>query len=910
MATAADPATMPAAARAHMRLLDLAKTDPEIAALIPDEAAFKAIGEPGTSYYEVISRSLAAYAPRQALGMRAYELRNDEASGRKVRHYLPRFDMITYSDVARSLEAIANAWRHHPVHGLKQGEMVALIAFASTQMALADLACAYAQTIAIPLQANLPAPDMEGILSTTAPAAIVVNIENLAIATGYAIGQESVRSLIVIDSDSEVDDERESIAAARKALEADGGRVALTTLDDLIKFGGQYPWEPLPPHPEGGDALVLLMHTSGSTGTPKGAMIHDSMCANLWSGLPLARPSLHLVCAPMNHFMGRSMVYGALAQGGKACFTLKSDMSALFEDARIVRPTTLLLFPRIAEILYQTYQADLQRRLATGMDPAAADAEVRAAMKAEFLGDRICSAGVGSAPTAPEVREFLCECFNMAMTNGYSSTEAGTGAITVDGRIQRHSVIDYKLLDVPELGYYGTDKPYPRGELLLKSRFAIKGYYKRPDATAEIFDDEGWLHTGDVVEERGPDEVTWIGRRNNVIKLSQAEYVALGPLEATYLGSSALISQIFIYGNSLRSFLLAVVVPDLAVAASMAGHEPDRDELRTMVLAELQEVARAAELKSFEVPRDVLIELEPFSHENGLLSSVRKPLHPKLKERYQGDLEALYQTMDRKQQEELAQLRADDTGLTTKERVAGALKANLGLAAIDPESAESYGVLGGDSLGAVSLSLLMEDVFGVTVPVSVLLDPSGNVTRIARFIDNAKARAGAGGTLADFALVHGAGAATLRAADLTLDAFLDSEALEAAGNAAAPAGRPRTVLMTGATGFLGRFLCLEWMEGLAVSGGKLICLVRAGSEAAGRARLAEAFDSGDAGPSTRFEQLAGQCLEVLPGDLATPRLGLDDAAFARLAEEVDQIVHPGALVNHLLSYQNLFEPNV
>ena len=573
--------------------------------------------------------------------------------------------MITYGDVARRIEALASAWRHHPQHRVEPGEFVALIAFASTQMALADMACAYAQAIAVPLQANLPPADMAGILANTGPAALVANIENLEVATRHAIAQDTVRSLILIDSDAAVDEDRERIAAAQAALDEAGGRVALVTLDALIDYGAAFPWTPLPRHPDGSDALVLLMHTSGSTGTPKGAMIHEAMCNGLWNGLPMARPTIHVVCAPLNHFMGRSMVFGALAQGGKACFTLNSDMSSLFEDIRIVGPTAIMLFPRIAEIIYQTWQGEVQRRVAAGADAEAADGAVRAEMGPTFLGHRLCSAGVASSPTAPEVQDFLRQCFGLALIDGYSSTEAGTGAITVDGWVQRGLVIDYKLLDVPELSYYSTDRPYPRGELLLKSRLAIKGYYKRPEATAEILDAEGWLHTGDIVEEREPDRVVWIGRRNNVIKLSQAEYVALGPLEATYLAQSALVRQIFIHGNSYRSFLLAVVVPDQEIAASRLGRAAAPDELRAMVLAELQEVARAAGLKSFEVPRDVLIELEPFSHENGLLSSVRKPLHPKLKERYGDALEAIYQDMDRQQQQELALLRADDGGLST-----------------------------------------------------------------------------------------------------------------------------------------------------------------------------------------------------------------------------------------------------
>jgi len=117
------------------------------------------------------------------------------------------------------------------------------------------------------------------------------------------------------------------------------------------------------------------------------------------------------------------------------------------------------------------------------------------------------------------------------------------------------------------------------------------------------------------------------------------------------------------------------------------------------------------------------------------------------------------------------------------------------------------------------------------------------------------------------------------------------------------------VLVTGATGFLGRFLCLEWLERMAGAGGVVHALVRAPDAPAAAARLDAAFQ-GDPELAERFRSLAGPHLRVVPGDLAAPGLGLEPPDQERLAGEVDLIVHPGALVNHVLDYRQLFPANV
>ena len=91
--------------------------------------------------------------------------------------------------------------------------------------------------------------------------------------------------------------------------------------------------------------------------------------------------------------------------------------------------------------------------------------------------------------------------------------------------------------------------------------------------TAEIFDDDGYYKTGDIMAEIGPDQLVYVDRRNNVLKLSQGEFVAVSHVEAVF-SSSPYVRQIYVYGSSERSFLLAVVVPNMAaIAAGTVGRQ-------------------------------------------------------------------------------------------------------------------------------------------------------------------------------------------------------------------------------------------------------------------------------------------------------------------------------------------------
>jgi fatty acid CoA ligase FadD9 len=202
---------------------------------------------------------------------------------------------------------------------------------------------------------------------------------------------------------------------------------------------------------------------------------------------------------------------------------------------------------------------------------------------------------------------------------------------------------------------------------------------------------------------------------------------------------------------------------------------------------------------------------------------------------------------------------------------------------IDPHDTEiGFLGFGGDSFGAVRFCALIEEMLGISLPVAAVLDPVASfatlVARVEELLHDGRNGYGE---------VHGA-ASEVTVSELALDPMLPAVATHAGGGSP-----PRVVLLTGSTGYLGRFV----MAGLLARmprDAQLVCVVRGTDDEAARGRLA----------------ITDPRVVVEAGDLSRPRLGIEARRFDELAERVDSIVHCGALVNHALAYRELFAPNV
>jgi fatty acid CoA ligase FadD9 len=802
---------------------------------------------------------------------------------------------VTYAELWDRVASLATGWQRTGL--VRPGDRVVICGAASPEWVVADWACLYLGAISVPVGPKVGADELAHILSETEATCLVATAAQLHAMSSVVEGCRSVRSLVAMDE-----------PGACLLLEGQNAHPTLREIESVGSAEPRLPFAKVSP-----EAPITLVYTSGSTGRPKAVVMPERRwAARAREALDVVpqTPMITVVYLPLHHILGRMGILATLMLGGRSYLSADSDVSGIFEVFRRARPTFLTLIPRVSGLVYQHFQSELRRRLEAAetttpsLEHPVAEA-VMEEMRRTFLGGRIAELRTGTAPTAPEVSAFLARCFQVRVGDDYGSTEMGH--VSSDGRLK--AGVTYKLLDVSELGPVAGGA-YPRGELAVKSPRLSLGYYRNPAANAALFEEDGFVRSGDIFEERSPGELVIVGRKGRVLKLAHGEFVNIPRAEDLFVASSPLIRQITIYANPARAYVLAVIVPhERLLAGRLAGEakdDPARAEelVKKQLRREIQRVARESSLDPNAVPRDFLVEYEPFSTDNGLLTDAQKPRQAKIAEVYGPRLERLYAEVEARQPAALAVL--SNPTATPLEKVVEAFALHLGLVAQDVDPSFGFAYLGGDSLSAVRVAATLEEALGVTVTVGTILDPRASAASIARKLEPIGRGPRTEG--ARFAGIHPG--SWVEANDLRADRFLPPALLHAA-KTLPMTDSPRVVLLTGASGFLGRFVLLHLLQTFA-SGrdGQVISLVRADNDQAARERLRSAFATCD-DLLALFDSLATPSrLHVHASDLEESDLGLAPAVYEELAGRVDAIVHAAALVNHALSYRHLFEPNV
>ncbi|KAG0634663.1 hypothetical protein HOY80DRAFT_894542 [Tuber brumale] len=463
--------------------------------------------------------------------------------------------------------------------------------------------------------------------------------------------------------------------------------VQIYSLAEVESIGRQHPKPCVPPTR---DDPITINYTSGTTGNPKGVWLtHGNAVAAVTCAMTTVihggPTDIMLSYLPLAHIFARLAEQVAL-WGGSAIGYFHGNILELVDDIKALRPTTFISVPR----LYNRFHTSI--KTATIKQPGIKGALSRHVVNAKLenmgktgsnkhmLYDRIWTnkvrAGVGfdrlrasvtgSAPISPTVLSFLRVVFannfyeGFGMTETYAATVAQLGGDNSAGNCGPPCInVEVRLRDVSDMGYTSKDKPYPRGELLTRGPTVFKTYYRAPEATASVFDQDGWFATGDIclIDELGRFKV--IDRVKNLLKLSQGEYVSPEKVENAYLGNMNIFAQAYVYGDPLQPFLVAIFGVDRDHFSSFASKVLKKtvsatDEQAIKVacgsrevihaaLREMDRVAKKTKMTGYERVRNIHLCIDPFTIENDLLTPTLKLKRPPVAKMYEKELSVLYE---------------------------------------------------------------------------------------------------------------------------------------------------------------------------------------------------------------------------------------------------------------------------
>lgn len=473
--------------------------------------------------------------------------------------------------------------------------------------------------------------------------------------------------------------------ALLSALAADQG-VQIHSLPEVEALGTACGRPYNPPQPSD---IVTINYTSGTTGNPKGVVLTHynavaTMSASL-SGNSIDETAIVASYLPAAHIYER-MVEQMIFWAGARIGFFHGNVLELVDDLKVLKPTLFPSVPRLYNrfggvIKSQTvdapgFRGTLSRHIVQTKLANLKDKENPT--NKHFLYDRIWAKKVaaalglervdmmisGSAPLDPTLQQFLSVVFSNRFIQGYGLTEsfgATLGQLPGDHDVGTCGVplscIEVCLLSVPDMEYTVDDKPYPRGELLLRGPSVFKEYYKNEEETKKAFTEDGWFKTGDIasIDEKG--RVQIIDRRKNVLKLAQGEYVSPEKIEGVYLNGCNYLASAFVHGDSLQPFLVGIfgVQPDIFApwaskilgshieATDMAAINAacNQDKIKKAVLRDFDKAGRK-KLTGFEKVKNILLAVEPFTVDNETLTPTLKLKRPVAAKKYRKELDVLY----------------------------------------------------------------------------------------------------------------------------------------------------------------------------------------------------------------------------------------------------------------------------
>ena len=428
-------------------------------------------------------------------------------------------------------------------------------------------------SVTVPVDKELPIEDIDGIITTTGCKAVIfgktaeAKIQELL----QKGGLQSAKLLVSIEPQSKIDESLlgDKVLTSVKALEEKGA--------ELYKAGDNSYYD----YKIDVNRLASIVFTSGTTGKGKGVMLSQAnICLDMTLGMynfDITRKTLHVL--PPHHTFGSTVNYvGHLSQGCEVY--ISSGLKHVSDEIREQQPTHLILVPAFLEVM--------NRKIWTTARKSGKEGLLKAMMKVSDclrkvgidlrnkLFSSVLSAFGGKLELVicggAKLDEDIIKTFDslgITVLNGYGITECAPLISANRNKYRKPGSVGTPILACR----VKIDNPDENGEgeICVKGPNVMLGYYNNPEATAEVFDKDGFFHTGDYGK---LDEEGWIyitGRKKNLIILSNGKNVYPEEIEADLLKVEG-VNEVVVYAGESRVqkdriTIVAEIFPDADLLA-------------------------------------------------------------------------------------------------------------------------------------------------------------------------------------------------------------------------------------------------------------------------------------------------------------------------------------------------------
>jgi long-chain acyl-CoA synthetase len=521
-------------------------------------------------------------------------------------------EALTYAQLWEEVRRYARALQDL---GLQKGDRMCIQCENCTEWALVDWAAQCLGVVVVPIYPTLP-PEQTQYIANDSGAQVIIAGQDQA---------HKTEGITVVEMQTLAERARQGEALSAAEIER---LIDRSTRDDL----------------------ATIIYTSGTTGNPKGAMLtHGNftfLMPQIILNLPIDENDTFLSFLPLSHVYERVAGH-VLPLATGACIAYAQNLRTLADDMQRAKPTIMLCVPRFLEsvrdkVLDAMAKASPLRRklfewaLTQGARKANGkfapfavilDMIVGAKIRAR-TGGRIRFFVSGGAALPPHVAEFF-RAFRLNVLQGYGLTET-TAASAVNHPDPTRNKPETVGEPIPGVEFRIADD----GEILIRGRTVMKGYYNMPEETALAIDKDGWFHTGDIGAFDG-NHIKITDRKKDLLVLANGKNVAPQPIE-NLLRESPLISEAVLFGDGME-YVCALIIPNRDTLSHQlpGGFEKTdlaRDEVRAAIKAELDKVNKR--LPDFEKVKKFELLDTTFSVDSGELTPSMKVKRKVVKERY------------------------------------------------------------------------------------------------------------------------------------------------------------------------------------------------------------------------------------------------------------------------------------